>query len=197
MKLLFSVFMCAGFFMASGNIQAQGKTGHINMQELVMVMPEYAKARAKIDSMEKEMSGVLRATQAEFQSKYAEYQEKQSTWSEYMRGSKEKELQDLDNRLRGLQEQAQSVLSQENDRLMSPIVKKAKEIVGQVAKEAGYGNVIDNSSNVLVVSNPADDLLPIVMKKLGIPSAELQKMRDKLEKEAAENANPAPAPAPR
>ena len=49
---------------------------------------------------------------------------------------------------------------------MGPIQKKAVENVKLVAKEAGYAYVLEAGS--LLVSPPADDLLPLVKKKMGI-----------------------------
>ena len=50
--------------------------------------------------------------------------------------------------------------------LMAPIQRKAAENVQTVAKENGYSYVF--LKDALLVSPPADDLLPIVKKKLGL-----------------------------
>ena len=49
---------------------------------------------------------------------------------------------------------------------MAPIQKKAIEAIQTVAKENGYAYVI--SKDQLLVSPPADDILPLVKKKLGL-----------------------------
>ena len=40
--------------------------------------------------------------------------------------------------------------------------------IKDVAKEAGYRNVIDSSMGVMLYSNPDDDLMPLVKKKLNL-----------------------------
>jgi outer membrane protein len=49
---------------------------------------------------------------------------------------------------------------------MAPIQKKASDIVGTVAKENGYTYVF--LKDAMLVSPPADDLLPLVKKKLNL-----------------------------
>ena len=56
--------------------------------------------------------------------------------------------------------------AQKQQDLIAPIQKKAVDAVQTVARENGYAYVI--SKDALLVSPPADDLLPLVKKKLGI-----------------------------
>jgi outer membrane protein len=49
---------------------------------------------------------------------------------------------------------------------MAPITKKATDAIQAVAKENGYAYVINKEQ--LLVSPPADDILPLVKKKLGL-----------------------------
>jgi outer membrane protein len=43
-----------------------------------------------------------------------------------------------------------------------------KKSVEEVAKENGYKYVIDSSQGTLLYSEPADDVMPLVKKKLGL-----------------------------
>ena len=45
---------------------------------------------------------------------------------------------------------------------------KALDAIKAVAKEKGYGYVIDDTNKALLVAPPGDDLLPFVKTKLGI-----------------------------
>jgi outer membrane protein len=73
---------------------------------------------------------------------------------------------DLLVKLQGWQQQAQQLGQQKNQELLAPIQKKALDAIQTVAKENGYAYVI--SKDQLLVSPPADDLLPLVKKKLGL-----------------------------
>ena len=69
-------------------------------------------------------------------------------------------------KLQGYQQQASQLYQQKQTDLMQPIQKKAADIVQNVAKENGYTYVF--LKDALLVSPPADDLLPVVKKKLGL-----------------------------
>jgi outer membrane protein len=69
-------------------------------------------------------------------------------------------------KLQGWQQQAQQLYQQKYQDLIAPIQKKAVETVQAVAKENGYTYVL--SKEALLVSPPAEDLLPLVKKKLGL-----------------------------
>ena len=64
------------------------------------------------------------------------------------------------------QQQAQQLYQQKQQELIAPIQKKAIEAVNAVAKEHGYGYVL--TKEALLVSPPAEDMLPLVKAKLGI-----------------------------
>lgn len=183
--------MFAGLMLTSGITKAQGKVGHISMQELILLMPEYKAAQQKLDSLKNDIQFTLNNIRQEFESKSKEYEAKGSTWTEFARQSKEKELKDLQERYYNLSQDAESTIAQKEAEVLKPVVNKAKEKVAEVAKELGYTTVIDNSTSLLIVSNPTDDLLPAVMKKLGIPATELTKLRAEMKAaEAQPQGNP-------
>ena len=79
---------------------------------------------------------------------------------------KRKQLGELYVKLQGYQQQAGQLYQQKQQDLMAPIQKKASDIVGAVAKENGYTYVF--LKDAMLVSPPADDLLPLVKKKLNL-----------------------------
>jgi outer membrane protein len=48
------------------------------------------------------------------------------------------------------------------------MLAKAKKSVEEVAKENGYKLVIDSSQGTLLYSEPSDDIMALVKKKLGL-----------------------------
>jgi outer membrane protein len=79
---------------------------------------------------------------------------------------KKREISDMVIKLQGWNQQAQQLYQQKQQELIQPIQKKAVEAVQAVAKENGYAYVL--TKEALLSSPPADDLLPLVKKKLGI-----------------------------
>ena len=82
--------------------------------------------------------------------------------------SKLKELQDLENRIKIFDEQAQEDLQSKQEELLKPLIDKAKAAIAEVAKENGYTYVFDTSVGALLYFELSDDIIELVKKKLNI-----------------------------
>jgi outer membrane protein len=171
-KILTIVAVVMGLVMSgySSNAQgapAAGKIGFISLQELIPTMPEYKKADTALNDYQTALG-------QNFEDMKREYYEKDSAVTSRDTAKltkaqleiKRREVGELLQKLQGYQQQSQQLYQQKQQDLITPIQKKAVEAVQTVAKENGYAYVL--SKEALLVSPPADDLLPLVKKKLGI-----------------------------
>lgn len=165
MKKIASSFVV--LFLTLSTIQAQ-KIAHISLDSLLSIMPESKKAKQASQDYYKQIEAQVGTMQAELQKKYQEYQEKQTTYTDLIKQTKEKELQDLNQRIQDFQQSAQADIQKKNEELTKPVYDKAKKAIDQVAKENGYKYVFDTSAGIVLYSEPGDDLLNLVIKKLGI-----------------------------
>lgn len=169
MKKLFKVALVAAGMLFAGNFaQAQSKVGHINFEQLVSLMPEAKTLSAQLDTYKKTFMDELQAMNTELQNKSKAYQEQRASMSEAVRTSKETELQDLGKRFQDYQTTAQQKVEAKGNELTTPLVTKARTAIAAVAKEKGYGYVLNSSQTDLIVSPDADDLLAAVKLKLGL-----------------------------
>ena len=76
------------------------------------------------------------------------------------------DLVKLYQKVQGWREEMQQKISEKQQTLLVPIQTKALEAIKTVAKENGFTYILNESS--LLVSPPADDILPLVKRKLGI-----------------------------
>jgi outer membrane protein len=166
-KIVTVLVVVMGLVLVGNSTKAQAKLGTISLAELIPIMPEYKKA----DTAMNEFNNAL---QQQYQDMVGEYQEQTA-----MLGSKDtakytsaqlelkrKTASDLLVKLQGWQQTAQQMQQQKNQELLAPIQKKALDAINTVAKENGYAYII--SKDQLLVSPPADDILPLVKKKLGL-----------------------------
>ena len=166
-KIVTIVLMVAGMIGASNQSHAQTKLGYISLTELISSMPETKKA----DSSLAEFSAALNQN---FEDQKREFNEQDSILSskdtvKYTKAQlelKRKNLAEMYIKLQGYQQQAGQQYQQKQQDLISPIQKKAIEATQTVAKENGYTYVF--IKDALLVSPPAEDLLPLVKKKLGV-----------------------------
>ena len=166
-KIVTVLVVVMGLVLVGNSTKAQQKIGTISLAELIPNMPEYKKA----DTAMNEFNSAL---QQQYQDLVNEYQQQQTLLSskdtvKYTSAQleiKRKDLSDLLGKLNSWQTTAQQMQQQKNQELLTPIQKKALEAIQTVAKENGFNYVI--SKDQLLVSPPADDILPLVKKKLGL-----------------------------
>ncbi|MGB8190943.1 MAG: OmpH family outer membrane protein [Chitinophagaceae bacterium] len=168
MKKLATLFLIAAGLIAATSVNAQSKIGYIDISKLVTSMPEYRKADTA-------MAEYQNALSQQYADMVTEFNEKDSLLSgkdtaKYTKAQLEVKRRDLGQlylKIQGWNQQAQQLYDSKQNELLTPVQNKAMKAVQDVAKESGYGYVF--SRQALVIDPPvADDLLPLVKKKLGI-----------------------------
>jgi outer membrane protein len=164
--LIFAFFVFSSLVV---NAQDKLKIGYINSQELLAAMPESDSAQKKIEKLAKEHESALDEMTVEFNKKYETYNKNMGTYSELVKASKEAELQDLQTRIQTFQQTAQEDLQKQRGDMFKPIQDKALKAVTAVAEENGFTYILDSGTGAVVYeSSSAQDILPLVKKKLGL-----------------------------
>ena len=163
-KLIVVAVMALGIFSAS----AQSKIGYISTDELIGLMPEAAKVNTELNEYQLSLQQQGKTLQTEADKSRDQYFKDSLTLSPTMKEIRKEELVKLYTRLQNYDQEAQDKANQYAQTKIAPVREKAMDAIKAVAKEKGYGYVIDNSSNLLLVMPPGDDLLPLVKTKLGI-----------------------------
>jgi len=166
-KILTVVVVVMGLMMVGNSTKAQTKIGYISLSELIPAMPEYKKADTALNDYQNALA-------QNFEDMKKEYYEQDSLLNskdtaKYTKAQlelKKKNMGEMLIKLQGWQQQAQQLYQQKQQDLIAPIQKKAVDAVQTVAKENGYAFVL--TKEALLSSPPADDLLPLVKKKLGV-----------------------------
>ena len=168
-KLLLAIGV-VGFTFLSANAQGK-KFGHINSNELLLLMPERAAAEKQIQEEAKTLEAQLTTMSAEYRTKVQEYETGLAKMTELVKQTKAKEITDLQQRIQSFQVSAQEELEKKESELLAPIIEKAKKAIKEVSDKNGYGYVFDSSTGVIVNAPEGDDILPLVKKQLGIGEA--------------------------
>ncbi|MBR1851254.1 MAG: OmpH family outer membrane protein [Bacteroidales bacterium] len=159
-----AVFALCGTAMAQKNV----KLGHINSNELMQIMPGRDSAQTVLQAEVTELEGTLKSMQAEMEQRYNDYMEKQNGWTELIRQTKQREIQDMGTRIQEFQESAQQQLQSREQELLKPIIDRAKQAIEEVAKEGGFTYIFDSGTGALLYSQDSEDIMPLVKKKLGL-----------------------------
>lgn len=154
------------------NAQQPFKFGHINTQELFLLMPERDSALVKLENYRKELTEQIETLQVEFNKKLTDYQNKQATWTAATLETKQKELQQLSQNIEEYQRNAQEELTQMQQIVIRPVTEKANAAIRKVGKDNGFTYVFDVSMGVVPYfdADQSIDILPLVKAELNIPA---------------------------
>lgn len=167
-KTLIALLVVMFAFGTTAVAQKTVKLGHINSSELMQIMPGRDEAQATLQKEVDELQNTMKNMQAELEQRYNEYMGKKDQMSDLIRQTKERELQDMGNRIQDFQESAQKKLAEREQEVLKPIIDKAKKAIEDVAKENGYTYIFDSGVGALLYQQDSDDIMPLVKKKLGL-----------------------------
>jgi outer membrane protein len=152
----------------SVSAQSKAKFGHIDFANLYAAMPGQDSIKQVFEDYTKSLQETFVQMQNEYQAKLQEYQSNMASMSNLIRQNKEREIMDIQTRMESFRAQAEEDLQEKEVELTSPLIEKARKAVQDVAKENGYTYIFNSSEGLLLYSDPADDIMPLVKKKLGI-----------------------------
>ncbi|MFT3740510.1 MAG: OmpH family outer membrane protein [Breznakibacter sp.] len=145
------------------------KFGHIDVQKLITELPEKIEADKALQKEATNLQNNLKVMSEDLDKKYTEYMAQRDTLPELIRVTKEKEIQDYDQRIRNFSTLAQQNLQQKEQQLLQPIIEKAQKAIDEVGAEQGLIYIFDVSSKVVIYhSAKSMDCEPLVKAKLGV-----------------------------
>ncbi|NII24691.1 OmpH family outer membrane protein [Pseudoflavitalea sp. X16] len=166
MKKFFTGMLFALGLMVAGEVNAQTKIGYISSQEVVSIMPEARKADSLLTDFKNALIQNATDKQNAFYAAIDKFNKDSATLSDAVKVVKRTELTKMGQELGGEEERIQQQLQQKQQELIQPINRKAYEAIQAVAKEHNYAFVFEKEA--LLVAPPAEDILPLVAKKLNI-----------------------------
>ncbi|MDR1021689.1 MAG: OmpH family outer membrane protein [Prevotellaceae bacterium] len=168
------IILCAMLAAVAYGAKAQQpyKFGHINGQEMLALMPERDSAEAKYMAYGKDLEEMIEVMQVEYNKMLQEYQQKARTWSDAIRETKEKDLQDKGQRIQEFQVTAREDLQKRQMELLRPVIEKATNAVKKVGKDNGFTYIFDVSNAALAYwdAEQSVDITDLVRKELNIPA---------------------------
>lgn len=163
-------FICTLCLLLLGStiLFAQSKTGYINFQQMIGMMPESKLANDTLNVLQEKLNQDGQQLLSEYTKKVAEFDSIQNKLTPAMQDVKVSEIKSMQANLQQYKQMSEQTMSGKEQELLTPILDKAKKILKAVANEKGYTLVIDNSRDAVLVSAEADDLMPAVKVKMGI-----------------------------
>src|SRR5690242_5892444 len=164
-KFLKFLLISAGIFGISTTTNAQ-KIGYISADEIIQLMPEAATVQNQLDQYQQSLYQNAQEKQQALNDAIQKFLKDSATLSASMKEVRRNDLQKQQQELAGESQRIQDQFAQKRQELSAPIQKKLQDAIEAVAKENGYTYVMPKEA--LIVMPPADDLGPLVIKKLGL-----------------------------
>lgn len=160
-KVLFLILLCLPLVMKAE------KFGYVNTQELFALMPEVAKIRAQMDTLQSQYENQLASMQEELQKKMQEYKDKVNTMGDAVKQAKEQELQDMQQRIQLFYQTAEQDIQKKQAEYLAPVHEKMSKAIQTVGEKLGFTYIFDSAS-LAYISNSSINVFDDVKKELGI-----------------------------
>ncbi len=171
-KQLMTVLAFAVLSVVTPNVlKAQSKVGHVNFQEIILLMPEYTMAATEYDLYQAALEDNLKQKEEqilEVQKNYQLESQKKPTPNKTKLDIYMKLNETYQQEYQMMQQSTQDSLKAKMAELVAPIKKKVEAAVAEVAKEKGYSHIIDNSYGTLIYADESDNIDSAVKTRLRI-----------------------------
>ena len=164
MKQIKTFLIAAIALLGFQNVNAQAKTAHVDVNELMTKMPAVLDAQNQLKKLSDTYTAEYKTMVEEYQGTLKKYDAEASTVTDAVNQTRQQEVQDMAKRISDYQETAQKDLQKKESDLMKPITDKVKASIQKVGKAKGYQYVI-NAADLLLADGP--DLTADIKKDLG------------------------------
>jgi outer membrane protein len=149
---------------ASQTINAQAKTAHVDVSEIMTKMPAMIDAQKQLETLSKTYDADYKKMADEFQAKLKKYDAEGATVTDAVNAERQKEVQDMQKRIQDFGQNAQKELQTKQEEITKPIYEKVRASIQKVGKAKGFQYVL-NGAELLLADGP--NLTADVKKDLG------------------------------
>ena len=164
MKQFRTYLIAAVALLGFQTINAQAKTAHVDVREIMIKMPAVLEAQNQLKKLSDTYTADYKTMVDEYQAKLKKYDAEAATVTDAVNQTRQQEVQDMGKRIGDFQETAQKDLQKKETDLMKPIEDKVKASIQKVGKAKGYQYIL-NATDLLLADGP--DLTADVKKDLG------------------------------
>ncbi|MFM7021614.1 MAG: OmpH family outer membrane protein [Flavobacteriales bacterium] len=149
---------------------AQQKIGHVNSTDIVMAMPERDSIKVQLEQLLTFFQTELTSKEAEYSSTLKKYKEDiaKGGMSQMLKDATEAKLMSLQEEINNIQQNAQTQLQEQEQKMLEPLQKKVNDAIAKVAKANKFAYIIDISSGVALYYDGGIDVTGMVKKEMGI-----------------------------
>lgn len=164
MKQIKTLLIAALFVLGANQINAQAKTAHVDVSEIMAKMPAMLDAQSQLEKLSGTYDADYKKMVEEYQAKLKKYEGESATVTDAVNGERGKEVQDMQKRIVDFRDNAQKELQQKESDIVKPLMEKVRASIQKVGKAKGFQYVLDGST-LLLADGP--NITADVKKDLG------------------------------
>lgn len=149
---------------ASQTINAQTKTAHVDVSDIMSKMPAMLDAQKQLEKLSATYDADYKKMVEEYQAKLKKYEAESATVTEVINADRSKEVQDMQKRITDFRDNAQKELQQKESDIVKPLMDKVRASIQKIGKAKGFQYVLDGSTLLLA---DGTNLTADVKKDLG------------------------------
>jgi outer membrane protein len=168
MKLMKSLLIATVLFLGTSyTINAQAKTAHVDVNEIISKMPAMLDAQKQLEKLSGTYDAEYKTMAEEYQNKIKKYDQEAGTVTDVVNQTRQVEVQDLVKRITDYRDNAQKELQKKEADLVKPLQEKIRVSISKVGKAKGFQYILNSSDVSLVLLADGPDLTADVKKDLG------------------------------
>lgn len=171
MKLKFTLLLAA--FISTFAI-AQTKTGTINSDYIISIMPESEIVIARSQEYGARLDSLFSIKMKDYEARVKDYRDKEKDMGVLMKKTLVKELTALEQDIKQYQDNGNKLMQLKQNELMRPLYTKLNLAIDEIAKENGYTLILTTSGNQFAYIDQKFDITKLVMAKLNIKEPEIK-----------------------
>lgn len=145
------------------------KIGHINSQEILQQLPATDSIQQILAGKANEMEKLYNEMFEDHELNFQKFEEEKSTYSEFVRNSKQKELVDDEIKIQQFRQDATLQLQKRQSELFAPVYEKINQAIEKVSLTNSFTYILDLSTGAVAFFSPtSENLTPLVLKELGV-----------------------------
>ena len=163
-------WMLIAFCFLAVNMSFAQKFGHMNVGNLLEIMPEVEKADQELAAQQQKLESALKARMEKFQKEYAALVQRVNSGDMTPIQIQTEEAK-FKAEGEAIQKEEQTlIITMQNKRaeLLKPILEKVDSAIQAIGKEEGYTMIFDVSSGAMLFAPDSQDITAKVKARLGI-----------------------------
>ncbi|QMU65427.1 MAG: OmpH family outer membrane protein [Flavobacteriaceae bacterium] len=149
-------------------VKAQTKTGTVNSELIIGLMPETKKVIALIQDYGKRLDSSFQVKYKEYQDKVTVFEKNQEDYTDNLKALKYQELANMEEELQKNRKNGNQLMEIKRNEVMRPLYKKLRDVIAEISTAEGYTQILTTTGNEFAYIDKKFDITQKVMNKMGL-----------------------------